>query len=88
VAHFSAESVAHFDRNTQDWPDIDNINPVKDDLLTGKLEQTLDEDFANGQAKTRIVMFPWSGGWWDMDGLKEWQRPLPWASYMTWSVCT
>ena len=30
---------------------------MKDDLLIGKLEQTLDEDFANGQAKTRIVTF-------------------------------
>jgi len=45
------------DAYKKDWPDIDNINPVKDDLLIGKLEQTLDEDFANGQAKNRIVMF-------------------------------
>ena len=45
------------DAYRKDWPDIDNINPVKDDLLIGKLEQTLDEDFATGQAKTRIVMF-------------------------------
>ena len=45
------------DAYKKDWPDIDNINPVKDDLLIGKLEQTLDEDFANGQAKIRIVMF-------------------------------
>jgi uncharacterized protein (TIGR04141 family) len=41
----------------KDWPDIDNINPVKDDFLIGKLEQALDEDFANGQAKSRIVLF-------------------------------
>jgi uncharacterized protein (TIGR04141 family) len=45
------------DAYKQDWPDIDNINPVKDDILIGKLEQTLNEHFANGQAKTRIVMF-------------------------------
>ena len=45
------------DAYKKDWPDIDNINPVKDDLLIGKLEQALDEDFASGQAKIRIVMF-------------------------------
>jgi len=45
------------DAYKKDWPDIDNINPVKDDLLIGKLEHALDEDFGNGQAKTRIVMF-------------------------------
>lgn len=45
------------DAYKKDWPDIDNINPVKDDLLIGKLEQALDQDLTNGQAKTRIVMF-------------------------------
>ena len=45
------------DAYKKDWPDIDNINPVKDDLLIGKLEQTLDGDFANGLAKARIIMF-------------------------------
>jgi uncharacterized protein (TIGR04141 family) len=45
------------DAYKKDWPDIDNINPVRDDLLIGKCEQALDEDLANGQAKTRIVMF-------------------------------
>jgi len=45
------------DAYKKDWPDIDNINPVKDDLLIGKLEHTLDEDFADGHAKNRIVMF-------------------------------
>ena len=39
------------DAYKKDWPDIDNINPVKDDLLIGKLEQTLDEDFANGKQR-------------------------------------
>jgi uncharacterized protein (TIGR04141 family) len=53
------ESSALFvsDAYKKDWPEIDNINPVKDDLLIAKLEQALDEDFANGLAKTRIVMF-------------------------------
>jgi len=45
------------DAYKKDWPDIDNINPVKDYLLIGKVEHALDEDFANGQARTRIVMF-------------------------------
>jgi uncharacterized protein (TIGR04141 family) len=45
------------DSYKKDWPDIDNINPVKDALLIEKLEQALDKDFASGQAKTRIVMF-------------------------------
>ena len=41
----------------KDWPDIDNINPLKDSLLIDKLEQSFDDEFANGQAKSRIVMF-------------------------------
>jgi uncharacterized protein (TIGR04141 family) len=45
------------DAYKKDWPDIDNINPLKDDLQIGKLEQALDADFASGQAKGRIVMF-------------------------------
>lgn len=45
------------DAYKKDWPDIDNINPVKDDSLIAKLEQALDDDFASGAAKTRIVMF-------------------------------
>jgi uncharacterized protein (TIGR04141 family) len=45
------------DAYKKDWPDIDNINPLKDTLLIEKLEQALDGDFANGNAKNRIVMF-------------------------------
>jgi uncharacterized protein (TIGR04141 family) len=45
------------DAYKKDWPEIDNINPIRDELLIAKLEQVLDQDFASGQAKTRIVMF-------------------------------
>jgi uncharacterized protein (TIGR04141 family) len=45
------------DAYKKDWPEIDNINPIRDELLVAKLEQVLDQDFASGQAKTRVVMF-------------------------------
>ena len=45
------------DAYKKDWPDIDNINPLRDSLLVSKLELALDAEFASGQAKSRIVMF-------------------------------
>lgn len=45
------------DAYKKDWPDIDNINPLRDPLLIANLEQALDADLASGKAKNRIVMF-------------------------------
>jgi uncharacterized protein (TIGR04141 family) len=45
------------DAYKKDWPEIDNINPVKDESVVVQLEKLLDEDLAGGQAKTRIAMF-------------------------------
>jgi hypothetical protein len=40
-----------------DSPDINNINPIRDEMLITRLEQELDKDLASGQAKSPIVMF-------------------------------
>jgi len=45
------------DSYKKDWPEIDNINPVKDDGLVASLEALLDADLNSGQAKTRMAMF-------------------------------
>jgi uncharacterized protein (TIGR04141 family) len=41
----------------KNWPDIDNLAPVKDQALIGKLETQLDNDLSNPAARKRIVMF-------------------------------
>ncbi len=45
------------DAYKKDWPEIDNINPVKDAGVIASLENLLDVELANGQAKGRIAMF-------------------------------
>lgn len=39
------------------WPEIDNISPVEDDLIIAKLNEQLDQDFADGKAQKRLVLF-------------------------------
>jgi uncharacterized protein (TIGR04141 family) len=41
----------------KDWPDIDKINPVKDETIIACLENELDADLVNEKARSRIVMF-------------------------------
>ena len=53
VALAQYQSVAY----KKDWPDIDKINPVRDDLLINLLEQQLDLALASQQTRRRITMF-------------------------------
>lgn len=39
------------------WPEIDNLSPLKDEMLIKNLEAQFDADFASGVAKKRLVMF-------------------------------
>jgi uncharacterized protein (TIGR04141 family) len=41
----------------KDWPDIDKINPVRDEFLIQLLEEQLEADLANEKARSRIAMF-------------------------------
>ncbi len=41
----------------KNWPDIDNLTPVKDPSLIAKLEAQLDSDLAAGKAQKTIAMF-------------------------------
>jgi len=45
------------DAYKNDWPDIDKINPVRDELLIQLLEQQLDAELANEKSRNRIAMF-------------------------------
>lgn len=44
-------------RFKKDWPDIDKINPVRDDLLINLLEQQVDNALSSPQTRRRISMF-------------------------------
>jgi uncharacterized protein (TIGR04141 family) len=46
------------DAYKNDWPEIDNINPVKDESVVAQLEKLLDEDLATGQAKASLDAAP------------------------------
>lgn len=41
----------------QRWPEVGNVNPVRDPALITSLEGQLDADLASGQALKRIVLF-------------------------------
>lgn len=45
------------DAYKNDWPDIDKISLVRDDLLIQLLDQQLDADLADEKARRRIAMF-------------------------------
>jgi uncharacterized protein (TIGR04141 family) len=53
------QSLIHFGSDTYktDWPDIDKINPVRDETLIELLEDQLDRDLADLKARSRIAMF-------------------------------
>jgi uncharacterized protein (TIGR04141 family) len=53
----SAESLFASDTYKQTWPEIDNVNPVKDAILNAQLEAELDAELATGQAQRKLVMF-------------------------------
>ncbi len=45
------------DAYKRDWPEIDKITPLKDDVMIALLEDQLDMALADAQARRRIVMF-------------------------------
>lgn len=45
------------DEYKREWPEIDKINPVKDDVIIALLEDQLDIALANEETRRRIVMF-------------------------------
>lgn len=53
------EAEKHFlsDRYKKFWPDIDNLNPVKDPALIAAIEKQMDDEFASGAAQKRLVLF-------------------------------
>ncbi len=45
------------DAYKKNWPGIDNLTPVKDQAVLGKLERKLDDDLTSKTSRRRIVMF-------------------------------
>jgi uncharacterized protein (TIGR04141 family) len=45
------------DAYKKDWPEIDNISPVKTQAIGENLEKQLDTDLASGKAKSRMALF-------------------------------
>jgi uncharacterized protein (TIGR04141 family) len=45
------------DAYKKDWPDIDKINPVRDETLILLLEEQLNADLADDKARNKIAMF-------------------------------
>jgi len=39
------------------WPEVDNVSPVKDQLVMERLEAQLDQELATGAAQRKMVMF-------------------------------
>lgn len=45
------------DQYKKTWPEIDNVSPVRDQILTDRLEAQLDAELASGEAQKKTVMF-------------------------------
>jgi uncharacterized protein (TIGR04141 family) len=45
------------DAYMKEWPEIDNITPVRDEVLIAQLDAHLDADLKSGVAQKRIVLF-------------------------------
>jgi uncharacterized protein (TIGR04141 family) len=44
------------DKYKKNWPDIDNINPVTDDLLLNRLDLQLDKEMGDARAMRKMIM--------------------------------
>lgn len=45
------------DAYKKQWPEIDNVSPVKDQMLIDNLEAQFDVELRSGAAQKKIVMF-------------------------------